>query len=310
MRLARLAALLALPGGSRAPALLELCLDGCDGTGDSQCSAAGTADEGDAFGVPIPVLAARVPVCLVTRYGAQGVGGSLDLASGTASLVADVVSEVHLRLGFSELCPRCLSTTGAPGSQGRCSATAEAPGATCVVEAVGRVAQAPGDQIYPLSSSCLPAQETNVGNLGVPLPLTTGTSELAGALPCAGQQQDDQCEAGPCTVGICTGGACVALDAAGRCLDHKGGLSQACCSSDSAVPCFPTRGGGSLVRSGVPFLLDPPWGDPQYPKAAAGGALVGTFCAPATGSPVIDLVAGLPGPGALVLPLGEVTVSD
>ena len=46
----------------------------------------------------------------------------------------------------------------------------------------------------------------------------------------------------------------------------------------------------------------PPFGDPSYPKVG-GVTLVGTFCAPASGSSLVDAIVGLPGPGAIVLPM-------
>jgi hypothetical protein len=46
----------------------------------------------------------------------------------------------------------------------------------------------------------------------------------------------------------------------------------------------------------------PPWPDASYPKSAA-ATLVATFCEPVTGTNVVDGTTGLPGPGALILPV-------
>jgi hypothetical protein len=113
-------------------------------------------------------------------------------------------------------------------------------------------------------------------------------------LPCPDTQgpqtQDDSCLGGTCTA-RCTGAACVAVDPLGRCVDVKGGISQLCCSTNSTIPCFPTGEGGAIVRTGAPF-----GGSPL-------GAFVATYCVPRTGSALINNVTGLPGPGALILPV-------
>ena len=70
----------------------------------------------------------------------------------------------------------------------------------------------------------------------------------------------------------------------------KGGISQLCCAGFTDLPCFPTQDGGSLVRTGSPGT------DGHVQVSAA------TFCVPRTSSALINLVAGLPGPGALLLP--------
>src|SRR4029077_9324941 len=91
-------------------------------------------------------------------------------------------------------------------------------------------------------------------SLDIKLPLTTGEApQLVGQLPCLDssgpQTQDDNCGAGACNAG-CTGTACASQDAAGNCIDAKGGISQLCCSNNTALPCFPTKGGGSITRTG------------------------------------------------------------
>jgi hypothetical protein len=87
-------------------------------------------------------------------------------------------------------------------------------------------------------------------------------------------------------------------------VDQKGGVSQLCCSDDTTRPCFPTAGGGRIERTGVTGQPAPAWPDPTYPKRAD-GALVATFCEPATGTNTINGTTGLPGPGALILPVAE-----
>ena len=83
------------------------------------------------------------------------------------------------------------------------------------------------------------------------------------------------------------------------CIASKGGLSQNCCNSDTTKPCFPTAGGGQIVRTGKPGLPAPPFPDQTYPKTG-NAVLTAVFCLPATGDHSIDATTG-PGPGALIL---------
>jgi len=139
--------------------------------------------------------------------------------------------------------------------------------------------------VYALSRDCLPDPAQFVGTLAVKLRLTTGTSTLAGPTPCtqgeddplASAVMDDNCGGGTCTPGLCTGNACVAHNADALCIDAKGGMSQACCTSNTNLPCFTTRNGGSIVRTGKADPPAPVWPDPSYPKTSSGGILVSTF---------------------------------
>ena len=62
------------------------------------------------------------------------------------------------------------------------------------------------------------------------------------------------------------------------------------------------------MRSGQREVAEPAWPDPGYPKVGVGSAdgahLAGTFCWRRTNSNV-DVVTGLPGPGAVVLPVRQ-----
>jgi hypothetical protein len=88
----------------------------------------------------------------------------------------------------------------------------------------------------------------------------------------------------------------------GQCIDTKGGLSQTCCSGNTARPCFPTLNGGQIVRTGSATPPTPAFPDPTYPKSG-NVTLVATFCEASSGSSAVDVVTGLPGPGAIVLPM-------
>jgi len=290
---------------------LKYCLSGCDGTTTFDCAGTGTTGAGGAtgtlngptFGAPLPLLAANVPVCVVNQYMDSTLTGSFNLQTGAAGSAAapnlvHLNSQVYIRTSFPEVCPRCNVPGGGGqiGSVGKCSNTASNSGADCRVDGEVTVA---GKGLYLLSSNCTPLNDSGPPTgLDIKLPFTTGqATPLVGPLPCpdsAGPQtQDDGCGSGSCTA-TCTGSACTGTNAAGQCIDAKGGISQLCCSTATSTPCFPTKGGGSIIRTGTP-------GTQTLVNAA-------TFCIARTNTSLINITTGLPGPGALLLP-ANVTVS-
>jgi len=296
-------------GGS----MLKLCLVGCDDKTNPLCGLCGPTGAGslntDVFGPPLPLLAANVPVCVTNRFAAgEIVKGSADLKTGDTNVVIDLLSDVFFTTA-GEVCPRCKG--------GTCTSGANA-GKSCTVEGTVSVTQAAGDKSYPVSRDCPPsrAESQFAGTLAIHLPLTTGKAVCNGPLPCKAQAgdpstgvpvQDDQCGGGLCNAG-CTGLACSGGHTPdGSCIDSKGGISQFCCSTDTTKPCFPTKQAagvdGKIERTGMPNPLSSPspWGDGVYPKTGT-GAVVSTFCEPATTVNSINTTAGLPGPGALILP--------
>jgi hypothetical protein len=279
---------------------VRYCLSGCDGVTTFDCQASGTTAagteanpvNGPTFGSPLPLLAAQVPVCVVNSYRDPVLTGTFNLQTGEGGSAANpnlvhLNSDVYLTSG-NEVCPKCqVSGTGGIGSTGTCSSSARAPGASCTVDGVVTVA---GHGLYLLSSQC-PPSGASMATLKINLPFTTGpTIPLVGPLPCAGQTTDDGCNGGACNA-TCTGAACAGTNAAGECVDAKGGISQLCCANATSTPCFPSKGGGSITRSGKP--------------GTAGNIMVNAalFCIDATQSGIINITAGLPGPGALLLPV-------
>jgi hypothetical protein len=283
-----------------AGARLAYCLEDCDGTTDTSCVGRGATGDGtlngSVFGALLPLLAANVPVCIASRFQEAELRSTFDLATGQAQADLDLFADVYLTLDTAEVCPRCVVSGGGGqiGSAGTCSGGAANPAAACRVEGIVNVAQGAGDPRYTLSSRCLPPATRRQATLDIRAPLTTGTSTETGPLPCPDtqgpQMQDDSCVGGTCTA-RCTGAACVAVDPLGRCVDVKGGISQLCCSTNSEFPCFPTGEGGAIVRTGAAFGASPM------------GAFVATYCVPRTGATLINVVAGLPGPAALILPV-------
>jgi hypothetical protein len=281
-------------------AALRMCLTACDPSTNPLCledEAATDQVKSPTFGPPLPLFSAGVPACVVNRLDSPSLtGGTADLATGTAGGTLHLLSDVYLSSPL-QVCPRCSAS--AVGTAGRCDA-GRRQGQACQTEAVVQVSQALGNRIYALSSDCPPAGSP-VGSLTLAMPLTTGTSTLTGPAPC-GESQGDNCHGGTCDT-ACTGAACVATTSDGQCIDAKGGISQVCCSTDTTQPCFPTTSGvGKIVRAGHAEVPAPAWPDATYPKTGA-ATLVSTFCEGATGSAVVNSVTGLPGPGALTLPV-------
>ena len=241
---------------------LQYCLSGCDGTTTFACQGSGptgTGTNGATFGAPLPLLAANVPVCVVNTFVDSVLTGTYNLQTGEAGSAATPnlvhpTSTVLLRATFpGEVCPKCEGAANI-GDKRTCSSSSTNAGRAPTVNGEVTVA---GKGLYELSSDCPPKGDQQGTNLDIKLPFTTGeTTPLVGPTPWRDDQgpqtQDDQCGAGACNA-TCTGAACVAMSN-GQCVDAKGGIFQLCCSSNTATPCFPTRGGGSITRSGHPGL--------------------------------------------------------
>jgi hypothetical protein len=296
-------------------ATLQLCLSGCDASSNPICDANGPVGAGSlngaTFGPPLPLIAQGVPVCVVNNYQTTPVTGKFNVQTGEVlaanPIQVNLFSDVHLTVN-NAVCPRCAGSSARNyGDKGKCD-SGQNQGADCTVESILTLTQAEGDKTYRVSSSCPPSSSQAAGRLDIRLPLTTGTSTLAGPKPCTGSGgvtvQDDSCGSSGCAA-TCTGSAC-ATQENGQCVDAKGGISQLCCNNSPSTPCFPTANGGSIVRTGTP---DPPksdagmaWPEGTYPKKSTGGAMVTTFCEGATTSSLINITTGLPGPGSLILP--------
>lgn len=292
---------------------LKYCLSECDGESDNSCVLNGTAGagatlNGPTFGAPVPLLSSGVPVCLINRFRDPVLTGTMDLVTGEGTGPVNLTTDIIVTGNTQEICPRCLVTGGGGqlGSAGRCSSTASTPNAPCRVNGLSTVfVPGTGNTNYTLSTECVPTQQRFP--IMVDLPLTTGAPPpLVGALPCAaavGQTQDDNCGAGATCDATCTGDACVTTQdpgAPGQCIDIKGGISQVCCSNQTSRPCFPSRSGaGRIERQGRPAVPGGP-----------AGVFAATFCIPRSGAPTVDGVAGLPGPGTLLLPARAVVTPE
>jgi hypothetical protein len=272
---------------------LRVCLAGCGATSNPQC----TEDEAQTavvnpatFGAPLPLLAAGVPVCVVNNFGNPKITGfSANIFTGVASGTVNLQSRIFLTT-VTQVCPRCSGQN--VGDAGTCDSGAQ-QGRACVTNGIVTVANAAGNKVYTLSPDCAPGG-TAAGTIPISLPVTTGTSTLSP--PCPGQTSLTKANCGACGT-LCTGPACNSKDAAGQCIDIKGGISQNCCANDPTNPCFPDP----IVRTGSTGSATPPFPDPTYPKHG-NMTVAATYCEASSGSSVVDVTTGLPGPGALILP--------
>ena len=283
---------------------MKLCLSRCDADTSPVCDATGPVGAGSfngiLFGPPLPLLAQGVPICVVNRYRGN-ITGKFNVQTGVIPpdnpLMVRLFSDVHLTLP-DQVCPRC--TGNAPpeyGGTGMCD-SGRNRGQACTIHSVLTVGEAAGDPVYPLSEDCPPDPGQLAGTVELNLAFTTEMSTLTGR--CPGQTQDDACHGSGCGA-RCSGSACVSTTPDGRCIDAKGGVGQACCNDSTDTPCFRDP----ILRTGMASPPAPAWPDPTYPKTTEAGVLVATFCVGATNTVGVDAAAGLPGPGAIVLPVRE-----
>jgi len=283
---------------------VRFCLSNCDETTDSVCDGVGSTDvggtpslNGPTFGPPLPLVAGGIPVCVVNKYAESTITGTVNIQTGEINGSIHLNSEVWTT-PQQNVCPKCSGQS--VGAAGTCTFGPK-KGQACVTEGVVTVnSDNPviSGAVYTLSSSCPPGGlgQTKVATLPINLdPLTTDMSTMTGSKPCPGQTQDDGCGGAACTA------SCPATP------PLHGGLSQFCCNNTQHTPCFPTKT-GTIVRTGQLEVATPTWPDPTYPKTGVGGTsgenLASVFCIAKTNS-TIDGVSGLPGPGALILPVKQ-----
>ncbi len=247
---------------------------------DHNCTEAGCP-----FGVPLPLDRGALSTCIVNTLAAP-VTGSLDLATGTASLNVSLDSDVWLNnieqgsppYGVGHIpCPQCVDGGGSPlsGSPespavGTCDYGENAGSACSVTNTAGLSRDCP-----PLKTGCeadtagCSDGTLHVSHIAVNLsPLTTGSTSASAP---DGLFCPDQKFAG------CFGEAALPGGAADECRGFEQNGTEA----------------GPLAN-GVPTSM----------------TMGSTFCIPATGNALIDsLGSDLPGPGSTSLP-GIVTVRE
>jgi hypothetical protein len=282
---------------------IKVCLTNCDDLADTTCDASGTTGQdtlnGVVFGPPWPIVAGGTGLCVVHEFTGATITGSADYATGEVELPSVPITTRVYPGSTIAACPQCVN--------GTCDSGAKA-GQVCSVNAnVTITDDQGGTHPYALSETCQP-DGTPIATFDEPLALTTGQSAPLTADTCAGLPRgacgvapaDDACGSGSCSA-TCTGGACAAKDST-DCIDAKGGIAQQCCSGATTTPCFPIAA-GPVTRTGLAAKpqLHPKSADPYFMQVDE--TLAGTFCVAATTDCALDAAAGLPGPGAVVLPV-------
>ena len=298
-----------------------VCLQGCDLSTNPVCTGSGETNangktgtiNGDTFGSPLPLLSGGVPVCVINEYRDDITLDSFDLSTGELAMKVRLLSKVHQTSTTEPApCPNCkVSGTATIGAPGRCERGPN-DGKPCTIDGL--------TSFGPTSKDCPPPGSNNVGNLEIDLDLTTAQVNLpidgfeggatclgppagiGGACACPGQKRRNSCaNENNCSEANCPSGL-------------EPGVDQLCCQGNSGVDlgCYPGQGAveTDIIRTGLASIAyaDPAtpsgaWPDPTYPKTTAvDGSLVSLFCIAATTSNVVNNVAGLPGPGAIILP--------
>jgi hypothetical protein len=275
------------------------------------CVVDGSALTGTTFGSPLPLSAGGVSTCIVNTFR-EAVTGTYNCESGCSTGATKLVSKVFLVQEASMPCPPCVGdATPNDGVKGGTCSGGKTPGAACDVGGISDLFDAAGPEFGHTSNDCLPTG-SSVGELNIDLdPLTTGTVSvdsnvncLSGAFPagscfCPGQVQPNACfpdgvcpASGVCEVGpidgVCQGQTfrqCRSGTGTEDCEDVFPGAGSCI---DQPRPCF----GTNITRTGT--------------CGTVSGTLVSFFCIPQTRAAAINTTAGLPGPGAISLPVSQV----
>jgi hypothetical protein len=282
--------------GTAAGPQLVACLQDCDLGMDSSCvgtgpTGAGTIN-GEGLGPPQPARVAGLPFCLVADYVGDIRVRELDLQSGKVDMKVGLEMSAFLTTDFDHPCPTC--TGQSLGTTGTCVG-GPGDGAPCTTDGLN-------EDLGNTSNDCPPFAADRRGKVTVVLdPLTSGNATLQATLPCQG----GLCAcAGQTSVNGCVdGSSCETANcpSAGVVSGALAGIDQACCESDTGVVgCF----SGAISRAGSAMPPEPQWPEPSYPKVATDVTLAATICVPAANRGEIDTPAGLPGPAAVMLPVG------
>jgi hypothetical protein len=269
-------------GGTPENATSRFAITGCTGTlctlGPTLTAGAGfdCTTTGCNFGPPLPIASGGTSTCVINTWSAPA-SGTVDLATGESTTSVPLNSHVFLTGNSTAPCPRCISGTcerGPDGPNGACTGNG-VPFACCTGNqtgsGTGQCAPSACTTVnsFGTTQDCRP-DGTDLGSIAVDLtPLVTGTAQKT--------------------------------DAAG--LFCPGQATPTNPNSGSKAGCFGSSTCTHIEEVGIPAgALSP--GTPATTRLAS------VFCVPETPGglgQLINLAAGLPGPGAISLP-GTVNV--
>ncbi len=128
---------------------------------DGDCTGLGTCQF--FFGAPLPLSSGGVSVCVVNQVNGP-LTGTVDTASGDSTSTTILLSHVFTGPTVDQPCPVCGS--GGFGTSSTCS-SGQNSGAPCIVNGTSSL-------FGSTSFDCPPLPGANVGNLTIPLSLSTG----------------------------------------------------------------------------------------------------------------------------------------
>jgi hypothetical protein len=234
------------------------------------------------FGPPLPIPNSGTSTCVINTFSAPG-GGTVDTATGASSTVVPLDSHVFLTGNAAAPCPRCvggLCDRGPNGPNGDCTASG-VPHACCTGNRQGSGTGLCAPDPCTTSNAAMTTHQcasdgSDLGTIAVDLtPLTTALamrndSGNAPGVMCPGQDS-------PTNPAVGSKAGCFGSDLCRR-IESQG------------IP-------------SAPLVLNGP------PQAAR---LASVFCIPETPGgtgQIINLAAGLPGPGQTCLP-GQVSIHN
>ena len=254
------------------------------------------------FGAPLPISGGGVPICVTNQVNGP-VDGAVqpELGSGTSNIA--IIFTSYVGLSEDQPCPTCSGTT--IGAAGTCSGGPQ-DGQACSTDGTTPF-------FGNTSFDCPPNESANIGASTLPLNLTTGTREIAASATCIGSVAngdpcycENQVQPNQCADGVCT------VDAKGEGTCGAGPIDPLCaieafrsCTTNADCPATgdscTTKTRGCLGATDANGVLTSPLSRTGTPSAAT-PLQVATFCINDTRSGAVNTAAGLPGPGALLLP--------
>ena len=285
-------------------------LECSDPNDPNACTVDGSALVGQNFGAPLPLSAGGTPACVLNVFR-EAVTGTYNCLTGCGSSAVKLTSFVFLSSDIAKPCPLCVGDpTPNDGVKGGTCDSGASSGAPCDVGGFS-------PDFGSTSNDCKPSG-FSVGELAIDIdPLTTGTvSQTANAL-CATSRFGNTCfspdQDRP--------NACVAPKPEGTCPDAGMPDTGLCdtpidtlCSNQQFRKCSPGSGtkecesrfpGAGECDTFFRSCFNPTI-SLTGKCGTQTGTLVGLFFVPATRAAAINTVSGLPGPGAVSLPVSSV----
>ncbi len=281
------------------------------------CTVDGSDLVGTTFGSPLPLSSGGVSSCVINSFR-EPITGTYNCETGCGETSVKLLSKVFLVINQEKPCPPCVGdiTPNDGVKDGTCDG-GTTPGAPCDVGGVSDLFENAGGappNAGSTSNDCLPTGSP-VGNLNIDLnPLSTGTvsvdanvaclnSTFGNTCYCPGQVQPNSC-INPS--GVCpASGVCENNPPIGVCSGQK--FRQCFLTGSPTADCEDISPGAGECQA----QLQPCFGNTISRTGQCGtqqGTLASIFCIPATQAAAINTVAGLPGPGAALIPASQVRV--